>query len=204
MKKMKTTITIKESLNKHMRKDFGPKTWLYPMPVLIIGTYDENGKANAMNAAWGGIYDYNQITVSLGGHVSTDNIRKNKAFTISVGTKNTVAQCDYVGLVSQEKEPNKLDKAGLHPFKSNKVNAPLFEEFPFSLECELVSLDGNLGEGGTLVGNIVNISIDESVLTNGKVDIKKLQPITFDSVNNKYLLVSEEVADAFKVGLSLK
>ena len=174
------------------------------MPVLIIGTYDENGKANAMNAAWGGIYDYNQITVSLGGHVSTDNIRKNKAFTISVGTKNTVAQCDYVGLVSQEKEPNKLEKAGLHPFKSNKVNAPLFEEFPFSLECELVSLDGELGEGGTLVGNIVNISIDESVLTNGKVDIKKLQPITFDSVNNKYLLVSEEVADAFKVGLSLK
>ena len=116
-----------------MRKDFGSKTWLYPMPVLIIGTFDENGKANAMNAAWGGIYDYNQITVSLGGHVSTDNIRKNKAFSISVGTKDTMAICDYVGLVSQVKVPDKLEKAGLHPFKSNKVNAPLFEEFPFLL-----------------------------------------------------------------------
>ena len=187
-----------------MRKDFGSKTWLYPMPVLIIGTYDENGKANAMNAAWGGIYDYNQITVSLGGHVSTDNIRKSKAFTISVGTKETMAICDYVGLVSQAKVPDKLEKAGLHPFKSNKVNAPLFEEFPFTLECELISLEGEMGEGGTLIGQIVNISIDEKVLTDGKVDIKKLQPITFDPVNNKYLLISEEAGDAFKVGLKLK
>ena len=187
-----------------MRKDFGSKTWLYPMPVLIIGTYDENGKANAMNAAWGGIYDYNQITISLGEHVSTDNIRKNKAFTISVGTKDTLPICDYVGLVSQAKEPDKLEKAGLQPFKSDKVNAPLFEEFPFTLECELISLDGNMGEGGTLIGQIVNVSIDESVLTDGKVDIKKLQPIAFDAVNNKYLLLSEEAGDAFKVGLKLK
>lgn len=187
-----------------MRKDFGAKTWLYPMPVLIIGTYDENGNPNAMNAAWGGIYDYNQITVSLGGHVSTDNIRKSGAFTISVGTKDTLEICDYVGLVSQEKEPKKIEKAGLHPFKSNKVNAPLFEEFPFTLECELVSLDGNMGEGGTLIGQIVNISIDESVLTNGKVDVKILQPISFDPVNNKYLLLSEEAGDAFKAGLKLK
>ena len=187
-----------------MRKDFGAKTWLYPMPVLIIGTYDENGKANAMNAAWGGIYDYNQITVSLGGHVSTDNIRKNKAFTISVGTLKTIEACDYVGLVSQIKEPNKIEKAGLHPFKSKHVNAPLFEEFPFTLECELISLDGEMGEGGTLIGQIVNISIDESVLTNDKVDIKKLRPIAFDPVNNKYLLLNEEAADAFKVGLKLK
>jgi len=187
-----------------MRKDFGAKTWLYPMPVLIIGTYDENGNPNAMNAAWGGIYDYNQITVSLSGHVSTDNIRKSKAFTISVGTKDTLEICDYVGLVSQEKEPKKIEKADLHPFKSNKVNAPLFEEFPFTLECELVSLDGDMGEGGTLIGQIVNISIDESVLTNGKVDVKKLQPISFDPINNKYLLLSEEAGDAFKAGLKLK
>ena len=187
-----------------MRNDFGAKTWLYPMPVLIIGTYDENGKPNAMNAAWGGIYDYNQITVSLGGHVSTDNIRKSKAFTISVGTKETLRICDYVGLVSQEKEPNKIEKAGLHPFKSSKVNAPLFEEFPFTLECELVSLEGDMGEGGTLIGQIINVSIDERILTDGKVDIKKLQPISFDPVNNKYLLLSEEAGDAFKAGLELK
>ena len=174
------------------------------MPVLIIGTYDEKGEPDAMNAAWGGIYDYNQITISLGGHVTTDNIRKTKAFTVSMATKKTVAQSDYVGLVSKAKEPNKIQKAGLHPFKSNKVNAPLFEEYPFTLECELISLDGNPGEGGTLVGQIVNISVDESVLTDGKVDIKKLEPICFDSANSKYNVIGEEVANAFKVGLKLK
>ena len=187
-----------------MRKDLGSKTLLYPMPVLIIGTYDENGVANAMNAAWGGIYDYNQITISLGGHVTTDNIRKTKAFTVSVATKKTIEASDYVGLVSQAKEPQKLVKAGLHPFKSEKVDAPLFEEYPLTLECKLISLEGEMGEGGTLIGQIVNISVDESILTNGKIDIKKLQPVTFDAANNKYLLIEEEVADAFKVGLKLK
>lgn len=187
-----------------MRKDFGAKTWLYPMPVLIIGTYDENGKPNAMNAAWGGIYDYNQITVSLGSHTTTENIRKSKAFTISVATLKTLEASDYVGLVSQGKEPNKLEIAGLHSFKANNVNAPLFEEYPFTLECKLISLDGKPGEGGTLIGEIVNVSIDESVLTDGKVDLKKLQPIAFDSVNNKYVLLDKEVGDAFKVGLKLK
>ena len=187
-----------------MRKDLGVKTLIYPMPVLIIGTYDENGNPDAMNAAWGGIYDYNQVTVSLGGHVTTDNIRKNKAFTISFATRKTVVQSDYVGLVSKAKEPNKIEKAGLHPFKSAKVNAPLFEEYPLTLECELVSLDGEMGEGGTLIGQIVNVSADESILTNGKIDIKKLEPIAFDGENAKYNVIGEEVADAFRVGLKLR
>lgn len=187
-----------------MRKDLGVKTLIYPMPVLIIGTYDENGNPDAMNAAWGGIYDYNQVAVSLGGHVTTDNIRKNKAFTISFATRKTVVQSDYVGLVSRAKEPNKIEKAGLHPFKSAKVNAPLFEEYPLTLECELVSLDGEMGEGGTLIGQIVNVSADESILTNGKIDIKKLEPIAFDGENAKYNVIGEEVADAFRVGLKLR
>lgn len=187
-----------------MRKDFGQKSILFPMPVFIIGTYDENGEPDAMNAAWGGMYDYNQVTVSLGGHVSTDNIRKSKAFTISFATKKTVQQSDYVGLVSKAKEPNKLAKAGLHPYKSDKVNAPMFEEYPLTIECKLISLDGNMGEGGTLVGEIVNVSADESILTDGKIDVNKLEPITFDAANNKYRVIGEEVADAFKVGLALK
>lgn len=187
-----------------MRKDFGPKTWLYPMPVLIIGTYDENGVPNAMNAAWGGIYDYNQITISLGHHVSSENIRKNKAFTVSIGTRNTVMQSDYVGLISQAKEPRKLEIAKLHPFKSEHVNAPMFKEYPFTLECKMVSFDGEMNEGGTLVGEIVNISIDESVLTESKVDLKKLEPIAFDPVNSKYILLTEEVGNAFNEGLKLK
>ena len=187
-----------------MRKDLGPKSCLYPMPVLIIGTYDEKGEPDAMNAAWGSIYDYNQITISLGGHVSTDNIRKNKAFTVSFGTKKTVEACDYVGIVSKAKEPRKIEKSGLHPFKSQKVNAPMFEEFPFTLECELISLDGEMGEGGTLIGQIINVSVDESILSDGKIDLKKFEPITFDGMNNKYVVLGEEVADAFRVGLKLK
>ncbi|MCR4879372.1 MAG: flavin reductase [Bacilli bacterium] len=186
-----------------MRKDFGKKSWLVPMPVFIIGTYDENGVADAMNAAWGGMYDTNQVTVSLGSHVSTDNIRKNKAFTISFATKKTVEASDYVGLVSFAKDPKKLEKAGLHPFKSEKVNAPLFKEYPLTIECELVSLDGEEGKGGTLVGDIINISADESILTEGKIDFDKLEAIAFDPINNKYRLVKEEVADAFKVGMNI-
>ena len=187
-----------------MRKDLGSKTFMFPMPVLIIGTYDENGEPDAMNAAWGGIYDYNQITVSLGAHVSTDNIRKNKAFTVSFATRKTVMQSDYVGIVSKAKEPKKIEKAGLHPFKSEKVNAPLFEEYPLTLECKLVSLDGNMGEGGTLIGEIVNVSVDEFILTNDKIDVKKLEPLAFDGANGKYNVIGEEIADTFRVGLKLK
>ena len=187
-----------------MRKDFGKKSWLFPMPVFIIGTYDENGNPNAMNAAWGGMYDTNQVMVSLGSHVSTDNIRKSKAFTISFATRQTVEASDYVGIVSREKEPNKLVNAGLTPIKSDKVNAPLFKEYPVTIECELESIDGEMGTGATVVGNIVNVSVDESVLTDGMLDFNKFEPISFDPANNKYRLVKEEVADAFKVGLKLK
>ena len=187
-----------------MRKDFGKKTWLYPMPVLIIGTYDKNGKPNAMNAAWGGIYDTNQITVSLSSHQTTDNLKVSKAFTISVATRKTVEASDYVGMVSGRREENKMEKAGLHAFKSKIVSAPMFEEYPMTLECEVVSLEGNNQSGYTLIGEIVNVSIDERVLTNGVLDVKKLEPIVFDPINNKYLVVGEEVADAFRVGLKLK
>lgn len=187
-----------------MRKDFKSKSAIYPMPVLIIGSYDKNGKPDAMNAAWGGIYDYDKVFVSLGSHTSTDNIRLSKAFTISFATKKTVEISDYVGLVSMKNEPNKIEKAGLHPLKSEHVNAPMFEEYPLTIECEVDEMDGELGEGAYLVGKIINVSADESILTDDKIDIKKLEPIAFDGFNNKYLLVNEEVADAFKVGLKLK
>ena len=187
-----------------MRKDLGAKTFIFPMPVLMIGTYDENGEPDLMNAAWGGIYDYNQITISLGAHVSTDNIRKNKAFTVAFATKETVAISDYVGIVSKAKEPKKIEKAGLHPFKSKHVNAPLFEEYPLTLECKLVSLDGEMGEGGTLIGEIINVNVDDSVLTDDKIDVKKLQPLAFDGANGKYHVLGEEVAPAFRIGLSIK
>ena len=182
-----------------MRKNFGQKTWTFPMPVLILGTYDEKGVANAMNAAWGGTYDTNKVMVCLSEHKTTENLALKKAFTVSFGTKSTVEASDYVGMVSGKKVPNKVEKAGLHAIKAEHVDAPLFEEFPLALECVVESF-----ENGILVGEIVNVSADESILTHGKVDTDKLQAIVFDPIHNKYLLVKDEVADAFSVGLKLK
>ena len=187
-----------------MRKDFGPQTWLYPMPVLIIGTYDENGNPNAMNAAWGGTYDYNQIIICLSAHKTTDNIRKNKAFTVAFATVDTVTASDYVGIVSLNKEPNKIAKAGLVPIKASKVNAPIFTNYPLVLECEVIDIINEGEGGGNIIGNIVNVSVDESVLTDGKVDYKKLRPLAFDPISAKYIELGEEVAQAFKEGLKLK
>ena len=184
-----------------MRQDFGVKSYLFPMPVLIIGTYDKNKKANAMNAAWGGMYDYDKVIISLSKHQTTENLKVSKAFTLSFATKKTVASSDYVGMVSQTKEPNKLEKAGLTPIPSKKVHAPLFEEYPLSLECEVDRFDE---DEGVLIGKIINVSVDESIIKEGKIDTDKLEALAFDPINAKYRLVGDAIADAFKVGLTLK
>ena len=187
-----------------MRKNFGSQTWLYPMPVLIIGSFDENNNPDAMNAAWGGIYDTNQIIICLGSHKTTENIKKSKAFTVAFATVDTVTASDYVGIVSQNNEPNKINKAGLKYEKASNVNAPIFTNYPLTIECELIGFINEGEGGGNIIGQIVNVSADEKILTNGKVDYKKLNPITFDSVNHKYIALGEVVADAFKEGLKLK
>lgn len=185
-----------------MRKDFGKKTWLYPMPVLIIGTYDENGKANAMNAAWGGIYDTGLVMVCLADeHKTTENIKKTGAFTVSFATAKTVVPCDYVGIVSANDEPNKLEKAGFHAIRSEHVNAPIIEELPMTVECKLVKFN----EDGICVGEIVNVSADESVLDEkGKIDAKKLDPIIYDSATHAYFSFGERVGQAFSDGKKIK
>ncbi len=183
-----------------MRKNFGVKTWIYPQPVLMLGTYDEKGIPNLMNAAWGGIYDYDKVEVNLSSHKTTDNLIKTKAFTLSVATKSTLAASDYFGIVSGREEPNKISNAGFHATKSSFVNAPLFDEYPLTLECEVV----NLGEDGRLVGRIVNVSVDECILTDDKIDPKKLEAISYDPANHYYLLVSEIVGKAFTDGKKFK
>ena len=115
--------------------DFGVKPVMYPMPVLIIGTYDENGVPNAMNAAWGMITDRNEISISMSEHKTTENIAKTGAFTVSMATEDTVIPCDYVGIESAGKVPDKFNRAGFHATKSEKVNAPLIDELPMALEC---------------------------------------------------------------------
>ena len=159
-----------------MRKNFGVKPWVYPQPVLMIGTYDENGKPNLMNAAWGGQYDANQVMLCLSSHKTTDNIKVTGAFTVSFATASTVIPCDYVGIVSAKQEPNKMEKAGFTTVKSKFVNAPIINELPLTLECKFLKCN----EDGNVIGEIVNVSADESILTDGNVDYKKLDAIIFD------------------------
>lgn len=181
------------------RVSFGAKPWLYPMPVLIIATYDENGVPDAMNAAWGIITDMNEISISMAEHKTTENLAKTGAFTVSMATADTVAASDYVGIESAKKVPDKFEKAGFHATKSEYVNAPLIDELPMALECKVKSF-----EKGILIGEIVNINADESILTDGRIDPAKLKPICYDPVNNDYLVLGEKVGNAFKDGLKLK
>ncbi len=181
-----------------MRKSFGVKNWLYPMPVFIVGTYDENGVPDAMNAAWGGIYDTNLLMVCLADdHKTTENIRKNGAFTVSFATVSTVVQADYVGIVSANDCPDKFVRAGFHATKSSLVNAPIIDELPVTVECKLLKFN----EDGICIGEIVNVSADESVLDDsGRIDAKKLDPIIYDSVSHAYWNFGEKVGAAFSDG----
>ena len=185
-----------------MRKDFGKKPWFYPLPVLIVGTYDENGKADAMNAAWGGIYESDQVVLCLSaGHKTTRNIKVKKAFTVSFADAAHVKEADYVGLVSGGSTPDKLEKAGFHPVRSSFVDAPVFDELPMALECRLVKFN----EDGNIVGEIVNVSADEKILNgDGAIDPDKLRPISFDPVHNAYRVLGERVGSAFRDGNALK
>ena len=186
-----------------MRKNLGAKAILYPMPVLIIGTYDENGKPNAMNAAWGGISEETEISICVDdSHKTAENVVKAGAFTVSVADKSNVIAADYVGIVSGNKEEDKIAKCGWTAVKSEFVNAPIFEELPFALECKLISYDK---ETCRLVGEIVNISVDESILgEDGKISLDKFFPITYDPVGHTYRTLGEVVGKAFSDGKSLK
>ena len=185
-----------------MRKDFGVKSWFYPLPVLIIGTYNDDGSADAMNAAWGGLYDSDLVELCLSaGHRTTMNLKKRGAFTISFADADHVAAADYVGIVSANQEPRKLEKSGFHVTHSQKVDAPILNELPVTLECEYVKTT----EEGNVIGRIVNISVDESVLdANGSLDMAKFRPIAFEPAHNKYHVLGEVAGNAFQDGMALK
>ena len=186
-----------------MRKNFGPKPMCYPMPVYIIATYNADGTPNAMNAAWGGITETEEITICVdSGHKTAENLLARKAFTVSMATAKHMVACDYVGIVSGNKVPDKFSKAGFHAVKSQFVDAPLIEELPMALECEVISYDV---ESCRLVGRICNVCADESILgDDGKIDAGKLQPITFDPVSHRYWTLGEIAGQAFHDGLALK
>lgn len=185
-----------------MRKNFGKKSWFYPLPVLIISTYDENGNPDAMNAAWGGLYDADKVVLCLSaGHKTTKNIQSKGAFAVSFANADHVVPADYVGLVSANNEPEKMKKSGFHTTKSEFVDAPLIDELPVTLECKLLKVN----EDGNIIGQIVNVSIDESVLNEaGSLDMSKFQPIAFEPANNGYHVLGERVGNAFRDGAELK
>lgn len=176
------------------------KAVIMPEGVFIIGTYDENGVPNAMNAAWGIQSDFEEITLYLSKHKTTENVKKTKAFTVAFATQETVAISDYFGIDSGNKV-NKIEKARCHVHKAEHVNAPIIEEYPVTLECECKSFDDNTG---ILVGKIVNEVVDEKVITNGTVDLDKLKPIIFDMSTRTYRVIGPVVGNAWKEGLSIK
>ena len=185
-----------------MRKNFGSQHWLFPQPVLMIATYNEDGTPDIMNAAWGGISDSDEISISISNtHKTAKNLLKRGAFTVSFATADQVAACDYVGLVSGNKVPDKFARAGFHAVKSEFVDAPLVEELPMALECRVRSYDT---ETDILRGEIVNVCADETILTDGKIDPAKLRPIVFDPVNHDYLELGAKVGKAFSEGNKLK
>ena len=172
------------------------------MPVLIVAAYDADDKANAMNAAWGGIFTDEHIGLCISeGHKTTKNILSTRAFTVSMATVEQIAACDYVGIVSGNREADKFAKAGFTSLRSEVVNAPIIEQLPMTLECELVSYDE---ENNHLVGRIVNVSADERILTDGKIDYGKLRPITYDPINHHYIELGAVVGNAFSDGKKLK
>ena len=182
-----------------MKKDFGVKTWLCPMPVLMVATFNEDGSPNVMTAAWGGTGGEELLTVCIDNtHRTWTNIERQRAFTVSVGTASQVKACDYLGCVSGNRIPDKVAKSGFNATRSQHVDAPTINELPLVFECELVSMDPDTC---LVVGKVVNVACDESALTDGKPDMEKIVPIAFDPVAHVYRLLAEPLAPAFKIGL---
>ena len=186
-----------------MRKNFGAKPWIYPQPVLILAAYDAQGIPNAMNAAWGGISEANEVSVCISEeHKTTVNILAQQAFTVSIGTAAQLTACDYVGIASGNDLEDKIKKAGWHTIKSDYVNAPLINELPMALECRLVSYDP---DSCRLVGEIVNVSADDAILDDeGGIDPEKLRPIFFDPIRMTYREIGSVAGKAFHEGKSIK
>lgn len=187
-----------------MKKDLGSLAALFPMPVLIIAAYDENGKVNAMNAAWGQICDYHKIALFIDeDHKTTRNILKSKAFTVALADKDHMDVADFFGIATGNKMTDKFERTGYHSVKSEHVLAPVIDEFPITMECEL---DDAFEKDGfyCVIGKIVNTIAEESVLNEkGKVDVTKLHALMFDQFQAGYYEVGEKAGSAWVEGRKL-
>lgn len=188
-----------------MTQNFKPKAWLLPQPVMIIGTYNSDGTPNAMNAAWGGQWDMNKIMISMGRHATTDNLDRNGEFTVAFATADTMVAADYVGIVSHKNQPDKMAQSGLTAKKGENVDAPIFSQFPMTLECRIEEKIDESATGYYIIAEIVNIVCDQEYLaSDGKPDVEKMRLITFDPIHNGYIELGHRVGDAFSAGKKLK
>ncbi len=180
---------------------FGVKPYLFPMPVLMIATYCEDGRVDVMNMAWGGICDNNKVALNITeSHMTAKNIKERGAFTISIADVDHLAESDFFGTASANRMPDKFERTGMHALKSSYVDAPVIEEYPVTLECQVASIQKD-EEGFRVVGEIVNVLVDDKVLdANGKVDPTKINAFAFDQFQNGYYKIGEKVGDAWKSG----
>ncbi|MCM1033007.1 MAG: flavin oxidoreductase [Odoribacter sp.] len=187
------------------RKNFSAKAWLLPQPVLVIGTYNENGSPNAMNAAWAGQWDYKEIMISMGKHATTENLNRCPDFSVAFATVDTMVAADYVGIVSGAKEPGKVEKTGWKALKSTCIEAPIFDVFPMTLECRVKEKLYESESGYYIIAEIINIICDERYIAeDGKPDVEKMKLITFDPIHDGYIALGSKVGNAFKDGFDLK
>ena len=178
---------------------------MLPQPVMIIGTYNNDGTPNAMNAAWGGQWDAKEIMISMGAHATTENLARCEEFTVAFATKNTMVASDFVGIVSATNDPEKMQKTGWTATKAEHVNAPVFTDFPTTMECRILRKIDESEEGYYIVAEIINILVDEAYLAeDGKPDMEKMQLITYDPIHHGYVELGKRVGNAFSDGKRLK
>ena len=184
-----------------MRKDLKIVPAIFPMPVLMIATYNEDGSVDVMNAAWGTAYDYKQIKLNISeSHKTTKNIRRTGCFTVSLATTETLTESDYFGIVSGNIVKDKFERTQMHATKSQLVDAPIIEDYPICMECKALELDGEYG----VLGEIVNLSVDEKYLDeNGNPDLSKMNTICYDPFTHGYYEVTKKVGQAFEDGKKL-
>ncbi|MGI6230533.1 MAG: flavin reductase family protein [Tractidigestivibacter sp.] len=187
-----------------MKKELGVHPYLFPMPVLMIATYNEGGSVDVMNMAWGGICANDMVSLNINErHKTTANIKRNHAFTLSVADVDHIKEADFFGIASGNKMDDKFERSGLTATKSKKVNAPIVNEFPLTLECEVVEM-GQAANGYRVVGRIVGVLAEDRVLDeSGKVDPTKLGAFCFDQFQNGYYAIGDKVGQAWSSGMEL-
>lgn len=187
-----------------MKKDLGVKPYLFPMPVLMISTYGDDDTVDVMNMAWGGICAHNMVSLNIGeDHKTAENIKKRLAFTLSIADIPHIEEADFFGIASGNKMSDKFECTGLTALKSQKVDAPIVDEFPLTLECKVIEAKNEV-YGFHVIGEIVGVLADESVLDeNGKVNPTKLNAFVFDQFQNGYYAIGEKVGQAWNTGTPL-